>query len=180
AGGKRGTCVGNLLTAAQGGPSGCNTTVATLGPCDAVLTTGGGPTTTSTTVVTTTTRPATTTTATTVVTTTTRGVTTTTATTSPTATPTTSTTAPGSRLDLGLDPSRFLTQYQVQNVLAPVYQVLPTTSGPSPFNDASTPQILPCAIQSLDTQVLVSSAPGGPAVYPQVVLRLYTNAVAPI
>src|SRR5262245_30851250 len=122
AGGERGTCVGNLLTAAQGGPSGCNT-VAALGACDAVLTAGGGPTTTSTTVVTTTTR----------------AVTTITTVTTTTATPTTSTTAPSAGLDLGLDPSRFLTQYQVQDVLAPLYQVLPTRSGAAPFNDASTP-----------------------------------------
>ena len=36
-GGTSGTCVGNLLTAVQGGPSGCNT-VAALGACNAVLT----------------------------------------------------------------------------------------------------------------------------------------------
>ena len=165
-GGKSGTCVGNLLTAAQGGPSGCNT-VAALGSCDAVLTAGPGPTTTSTSAVTTTTK----------LTTTTTGVATTTTT---TTTSTTSTTAPAPGVDLGIDPSRLLTQYQVQNLLAPVYQVYPTTSGPAPFNDVNTPELYPCALQNLDVQVLVTSAAGGTLVYPQVAVRLYTSGGSPI
>jgi hypothetical protein len=91
AGGQRGTCVGNLLTAAEGGPAGCNT-VAALGSCNAPLTAGSSPTTTSTTLVTTTTSGATTTQS-APATTTTSAVTTTTS----AATTTTSTTVPATR-----------------------------------------------------------------------------------
>jgi hypothetical protein len=90
------------------------------------------------------------------------------------------TTDPATRLDLGLDPSSFTTQYQVSDEVAPVYQVLPTALGSSPFNDATTPQLVPCGIQNFDVQVLVSSAAGSPPLYPQVAVRLYTSAGEPI
>jgi hypothetical protein len=149
AGGKRGSCVGNLQTAAQGGPTGCNTAAA-LGRCDAILTAGSTATTTTTTA-TTTTRPSATT-----------------------------TTVPAAQTDLGLDASRFLTQYGVQNVQSPVYQVFPATTDASPFNTADTPEVLPCALQSFDTQVLLTSASGGTTVYPQVTVRLYNANGTPI
>lgn len=150
-GGKLGTCVGNLQTAAQGGPTGCNTTTqSALGPCDAVLTAGS---TVTTTTATTTTRPSTT---------------------------TTTTTVPAPQTDVGLDASRFLTQYEVQNLLAPQYQVFPTTTDASPFNTAATPQVLPCAFQNFETQVLVTSASGGATVYPQVTVRLFASNGTPI
>ena len=68
----------------------------------------------------------------------------------------------------------------MQNLLAPLYQVFPTTSGPSPFNDVNTPELYPCALQNLDMQVLVTSAAGGTLVYPQVAVRLYTSGGSPI
>ena len=106
-------------------------------------------------------------------------MTTTTATTT-TGPSTTTTTVPAAQTDVGLDASRFLTQYEVQNVLAPQYQVFPTTTDASPFNTAATPQVLPCAFQNLDTQVLITSASGGATVYPQVTVRLFASNGTPI
>jgi hypothetical protein len=108
-------------------------------------------------------------------------VTTTTATTTTRPSTTTTTmTVPAPQTDVGLDASRFLTQYEVQNVLAPQYQVFPTTTDASPFNTAATPQVLPCAFQNFDTQVLITSASGGATVYPQVTVRLFASNGTPI
>jgi hypothetical protein len=82
--------------------------------------------------------------------------------------------------DLGLDPSQFLTQYEVKSVLAPLYRVFPATGGASPFNTRGTPEVLPCGLQNLDTQFRVTSAPGGAAVYPQATVRFYTSGGSPI
>jgi hypothetical protein len=43
----------------------------------------------------------------------------------------------------------------VSDEVAPVYQVLPTASGSLPFNDATTPQLVPCGIQNFDVQALM-------------------------
>jgi hypothetical protein len=113
-------------------------------------------------------------------TTSTTPTTTTTGTTGTSTTTTTSTSstvaAPG--VDLRLDPSAFLTQYEVKNALSPLYQVLPMTVGPYPFNSADTAQILPCGVQNLDIIFQIVSAPGGIAVYPQATVRFYTSAGA--
>jgi hypothetical protein len=95
----------------------------------------------------------------------------------PTTTTTTSppppTTIPVGETDLGLDPSHFLVQYMAQNQLSPLYQVFPSTDDPAYLNTAQTAVVLPCQFQSLDTQVLVTSAPAGPTVYPRITVRLY-------
>jgi hypothetical protein len=58
--------------------------------------------------------------------------------------------------------------------------VLPSTDDPTYLNTAQTAQLLPCQFQSLDTQVLVTSAPGGPTVYPRISVRLYKLGGSPI
>jgi hypothetical protein len=99
---------------------------------------------------------------------------------SPTMSSATSTASPVPHADLGLDPSQFLTQYEVKSVLAPLYRVFPATGGASPFNTKGTPEVLPCDLQNLDTQFRVTSAPGGAAVYPQATVRFYTSGGSPI
>ena len=45
--------------------------------------------------------------------------------------------------NINLDPARFFLLYQVQGTATPNYQVLPTTTGMSPFNTEVTPFLLP-------------------------------------
>jgi hypothetical protein len=86
----------------------------------------------------------------------------------------------GPQVDVGLDPTQFLTQYEVAGVLAPRYRVFPAMGGQAPFNGVHTPEMLPCDLQSVDTQFQVTLAPGGTVVYPEVAVRFYTKGGAPI
>jgi hypothetical protein len=82
--------------------------------------------------------------------------------------------------DLALDPNRFFLQYWVNGIEAPTYQVVPATTGPSPFNTELTPFLLPCAVENFGGQLTVNLAPTGPAVYWGLEVRFFTANTQPI
>jgi hypothetical protein len=77
--------------------------------------------------------------------------------------------------DLALDANRFFLQYWVNGIEAPAYQVVPATTGPSPFNTELTPFLLPCAVENFGGQLTVTLAPTGPAVFWGLEVRFFTT-----
>jgi len=62
--------------------------------------------------------------------------------------------------DLTIDANRFYLVYQVKGVVSPAYQVLPKTTGSSPFNTKDTPMLIPCGVEYFGGQLRIVS--GGP------------------